>query len=261
MIIFKKNKNRLKFALYVASCVVIASLLSTIIMTTNAILTKEPRAIAHTDHSIEGVCGPTHMTCIEDPKHGKCKSNVQTNIQTTPNGSNNSWSNCIYPTFMDNFISNGTGKPIDDPPDDTKARWSCLGVNGGKTNQCEVGAVVTPTTPVSTITPTPTPTPTPPSTTSVPTPIRECHKSFMGWWDWCAVVPTARYVLTILLGIFGSVAVLMIIWGGILYITSGGDPDKTKKAKNVILFTILGIVIVTATWGLISLTASLIGAV
>ncbi len=97
--------------------------------------------------------------------------------------------------------------------------------------------------------------------TPIPSLIRECHKSFMGWWDWCAVVPTARYVLTILLGLFGSVAVLMIIWGGILYITSRGDEEKIKKAKKIILFTLIGILIVTATWGLISLTASLIGVV
>ncbi|MEI7690427.1 MAG: hypothetical protein WCI63_02280 [bacterium] len=99
-----------------------------------------------------------------------------------------------------------------------------------------------------------------PANTSTQALPQECHATFMGWWDWCAVLPTARYILSILLAVFGSGAVLMLIYGGILYITSSGDSKKTDHAKKVITYTLLGVLIVTATWGLISLTASLIGA-
>jgi len=40
--------------------------------------------------------------------------------------------------------------------------------------------------------------------------------------------------------------------------TSNGNPEKTDQAKKILLYTIIGVVIVTATWGLISLAASLI---
>lgn len=40
------------------------------------------------------------------------------------------------------------------------------------------------------------------------------------------------------------VALAMVIIGGFLYLISGGQEDKVKKAKNLILAAIIGIVIV-----------------
>lgn len=44
--------------------------------------------------------------------------------------------------------------------------------------------------------------------------------------------------------IVGGVSVLMIIYGGFKYITSGGSDDGTKAAKNTILYALVGLVIV-----------------
>ncbi len=44
--------------------------------------------------------------------------------------------------------------------------------------------------------------------------------------------------------IVGAVSVLMIIYGGFKYITSGGSDDGTKAAKNTILYALVGLVIV-----------------
>lgn len=44
--------------------------------------------------------------------------------------------------------------------------------------------------------------------------------------------------------VVGIVAVMMIIWGGFKYITSGGDPGNVTGAKNTILYAIVGLVIV-----------------
>lgn len=47
--------------------------------------------------------------------------------------------------------------------------------------------------------------------------------------------------------IAGIIAVIVIIIAGITYVTSSGDPNKTTKAKNQILYAAIGImVIVTA---------------
>ena len=78
--------------------------------------------------------------------------------------------------------------------------------------------------------------------------------------DWSALNTLAMNIYRILLAVFSSVAVLMIIWGGVTYITSNGNPDKTERAKKIITYAIIGIVVVTSTWLLIKLTASLIGA-
>lgn len=51
-------------------------------------------------------------------------------------------------------------------------------------------------------------------------------------------------VINIFSLIVGVVAVIMIIIGGFLYITSGGDSSKVGNAKNTILYAIIGLVIV-----------------
>lgn len=44
--------------------------------------------------------------------------------------------------------------------------------------------------------------------------------------------------------IVGVVAVIMIIYGGFRYITSGGDSSKVGDAKNTILYAIIGLILV-----------------
>lgn len=44
--------------------------------------------------------------------------------------------------------------------------------------------------------------------------------------------------------VVGAVSVIMIIYGGFKYITSGGSDDGTKAAKNTILYALVGLVIV-----------------
>lgn len=42
----------------------------------------------------------------------------------------------------------------------------------------------------------------------------------------------------------GIAAVIIIIVGGLEYVTSGGDPQRTNTAKNTILFAIIGVVVI-----------------
>ncbi len=44
--------------------------------------------------------------------------------------------------------------------------------------------------------------------------------------------------------IVGIVAVIMMIYGGFRYITSGGDSGNVTSAKNTILYAIIGLIIV-----------------
>lgn len=44
--------------------------------------------------------------------------------------------------------------------------------------------------------------------------------------------------------IVGFIAIVMMIYGGFKYITSGGDSGKVTSAKNTILYALIGIVIV-----------------
>lgn len=53
-----------------------------------------------------------------------------------------------------------------------------------------------------------------------------------------------RTVVNVLSVIVGLVAVIMIIWGGFRYITSGGDSGKITSARNTIIYAVIGLIIV-----------------
>ena len=46
------------------------------------------------------------------------------------------------------------------------------------------------------------------------------------------------------IGIAGVVSAIFVVYGGISYITSTGDPGKVKKAKDMILYALIGLAIV-----------------
>lgn len=53
-----------------------------------------------------------------------------------------------------------------------------------------------------------------------------------------------KLVINVFSLIVGFVAVVMIIYGGIKYVTSGGDSNNISSAKNTIIYAIIGLVIV-----------------
>ncbi|HSH17937.1 MAG TPA: pilin [Candidatus Saccharimonadales bacterium] len=53
-----------------------------------------------------------------------------------------------------------------------------------------------------------------------------------------------RRIINIFSWVVGVIAVIMIIVGGLRYITSGGDSGNVSSAKNTILYALVGLVIV-----------------
>ncbi len=63
------------------------------------------------------------------------------------------------------------------------------------------------------------------------------------------------FIMTIVnfaLGFLGLVAVLMVIYGGFLYLSSAGDEGSAKKGKTVILYAVIGIILIFASFALIN---------
>lgn len=54
---------------------------------------------------------------------------------------------------------------------------------------------------------------------------------------------TLQKILSTVFIIIGSLSVIFIIVGGIQYVVSGGNPEQTSKAKNTILYAIIGLVV------------------
>jgi hypothetical protein len=53
-----------------------------------------------------------------------------------------------------------------------------------------------------------------------------------------------RSILIFLSAVVGFVAVVMLIFGGFRYVTSGGNSESISKAKNTIIYALIGLVIV-----------------
>lgn len=59
-------------------------------------------------------------------------------------------------------------------------------------------------------------------------------------------------IINILLFVIGFVAVLMIIVGGIRYVTSGGDSNSVSSAKNTILYSVIGLVVALMAFAIVN---------
>lgn len=55
-----------------------------------------------------------------------------------------------------------------------------------------------------------------------------------------------------ILGFVGIIAVLMLIYGGFILLTSAGDEGATEKAKNIILFAVIGIIIILFSFAIVN---------
>ena len=66
------------------------------------------------------------------------------------------------------------------------------------------------------------------------------------------LMETLQIIINVVLGIIGFIAVAMIIVGGVQYTTSAGDAAKVTKAKNTILYGIVGLVIALLAFAIVN---------
>ena len=59
----------------------------------------------------------------------------------------------------------------------------------------------------------------------------------------CADQATLSSIYLWIFAVVGALAVLFLVIGGTRYALAGGDPEKVKKAKNEILYSMIGLVI------------------
>ena len=66
------------------------------------------------------------------------------------------------------------------------------------------------------------------------------------------VMPLAEALINTVLTGVGILAVGVIVYGGITYSTSLGDPGKTTKAKNIILYGVVGLIVALLSWAIVN---------
>lgn len=67
---------------------------------------------------------------------------------------------------------------------------------------------------------------------------------------------TANTILSVITLVAGVLAVFYLIWSGIQYITSTGNPEKAKSARQGIINAVIGIIIIVAAYFIIRLAIS-----
>lgn len=59
-------------------------------------------------------------------------------------------------------------------------------------------------------------------------------------------------ITSVLLYAIGAVSVIMLVIGGFKYVTSNGNAESIKSAKNTILYAIIGIAVAVSAYAIVS---------
>lgn len=70
------------------------------------------------------------------------------------------------------------------------------------------------------------------------------------------LMKTVNQIINIVIGVIGFAAVAMTIYGGVQYTTSAGDPGKVKKAKDTIMYGIVGLVVAILAFAIVNFVLS-----
>ncbi|MDA3839503.1 MAG: pilin [Patescibacteria group bacterium] len=59
-------------------------------------------------------------------------------------------------------------------------------------------------------------------------------------------------VIAAVLGISGSLALLMFVYGGFVWMLSGGNSEKVTKGKNTLVWAAIGLVVIFSSYALVN---------
>lgn len=72
------------------------------------------------------------------------------------------------------------------------------------------------------------------------------------------IIEIATNIINGFLVLVGLVAAAALIYGGVMYIVSGGNEEKTATAKRIILFAIVGLIVIGLSAAVVNLVIGLI---
>jgi len=62
----------------------------------------------------------------------------------------------------------------------------------------------------------------------------------------------ARTMVNFFLYFLGFLATLMIIYGGVLYVTSAGNDEGVGKAKKILIYAVVGIIVILLSYAIVN---------
>ena len=58
-------------------------------------------------------------------------------------------------------------------------------------------------------------------------------------------------IINSVLGVVGSLALLMFVYGGITWMTSSGSSDKVKKGRDILVWSIIGLAVIFMSYAIV----------
>lgn len=72
-------------------------------------------------------------------------------------------------------------------------------------------------------------------------------------------ITLAVKVSQLILGLVGSLSLLMFVYGGVMFLLSAGSSEKVTKAKNILVASVVGLLIVFSSFLIIRFVISTMG--
>ncbi|MBN2884382.1 hypothetical protein JXE04_00460 [Patescibacteria group bacterium] len=67
-------------------------------------------------------------------------------------------------------------------------------------------------------------------------------------------------VINSILGVVGSLALVMFVYGGLIWMTSSGSSEQVKKGRDILMWAAIGLVIIFSAYGLVRFVIMGVGA-
>ena len=77
-------------------------------------------------------------------------------------------------------------------------------------------------------------------------------------WQTYNVIPTLDSVSNYLFGFLLVTAAIFIIIAAFMFVTASGDPDKTKTARNFVMYAVIGVLVAFLAKGFVMLVSYIV---
>lgn len=67
---------------------------------------------------------------------------------------------------------------------------------------------------------------------------------------------TVLNIIRLLLGLMTLVAVVLIIYGGFIWLTAAGNEENVEKAKRIISAAVIGLIVILLAWAIVIFVAN-----
>ncbi len=74
-----------------------------------------------------------------------------------------------------------------------------------------------------------------------------------------SLTTTIGSLISVLLGFLGVIFLILIIYAGLLWMTAGGNEDNVKKARGILLNSVIGLIILLSAYAISSFVIDQLG--